>query len=71
MDDVFVYFVKLPASVNEMVVPCADGYTVYIAERLDQAHRIAAYNHAIEHIKNGSFEGDNVQSIETMTHKSA
>ena len=71
MDDVFVYMVKLPPGVHEMVVPCAEGYTVYISESLDQSHRMAAYEHAIEHITNGSFEGDNVQSIETITHRSA
>lgn len=69
MDDVYVYFVQLPPGVREMVTPCADGYTVYIDECLDQNTRKTAYLHAIEHINNYSFEFDNVQEIENMTHR--
>ena len=68
MDDIFVYFVPLPSSIHEMVTPCADGYTIYIADWLDQDHRIKAYEHALAHIRNNDFEKDNVQEIEMVAH---
>lgn len=69
MDDVFTYFVPLPAGINEMVTPCADGFTVYIDSDLDEAHRIRAYNHAIRHIMRGDFEKEDVGTIEAENHK--
>lgn len=68
MDDIFVYFVPLPHPAHEIVTPCADGYTVYIADWLDQEHRVAAYEHALTHIRNNDFEKDNVQEIEMVAH---
>jgi hypothetical protein len=53
MDNIYTYFVPLPDGVNEMVTPCADGYTVYIDVHLDKEHRIDAYNHAIRHVTSG------------------
>lgn len=69
MDEVFTYLVPLPAGINEMVTPCADGFTVYIDSDLDEAHRIRAYNHAIRHIKRGDFSKSDVGMIETENHK--
>ena len=68
MDDIFVYFVPFPPTVHEMVTPCADGYTIYIADWLDEAHRIKAYEHALDHIRRNDFEKDNVQEIEMVAH---
>lgn len=58
-DNVFVYHVHAPASVKEMVVPCADGYTVYINDTLSPEGKIAAYQHALDHIDNGDCEDEN------------
>lgn len=69
MDDVFVYAVSLPAGCNEAVLPCADGYTVYINEKLDDTHRMNALQHALKHIANKDFEKDNVQQIEADAHR--
>lgn len=69
MENVYVYLVKLPPHVNEMVVPCINGYTVYIDETLDDAHRIAAYDHALKHIKNSDFDKSDVQQIEANAHE--
>lgn len=68
MDDIFVYYTKLPPRINELVTPCNDGYTVYIDERLDKTSRIKAYMHAIKHIINNDFEKDDVQEIENTAH---
>ena len=68
MDDVFTYIVDLP--VDEMVVPCADGYTVYISGRLSQEEQKQAYLHAIRHINNGDFDKVyDVQKVELIAHK--
>ena len=71
MDQIYVYFVKLPFRVNEMVTPCLEGYTVYIDERLDEAHRLEAYRHALEHINHHDFERADVQQIEADAHENA
>ena len=69
MDDVYVYFVPFPThKIHEMVVPCTDGYTVYIDEDLDQATREAAYAHAMEHIRAQDWDRDDVQQIEAQAH---
>ena len=69
MDDVYVYCIHLPDGIDEMVTPCADGYTVYISEQLDQEHRIRAYHHALRHIRKRDFEKTSVQMIEMHAHR--
>ena len=69
MDDVFVYNVKLPDGIKEMIAPCYEGYTVYIDEGLDDAHRVMAYRHALKHLKRNDFEGGDVQVIEEIEHE--
>lgn len=64
MEDIYVYFVDLPDGINEMVAPCFGGYTVYIDEDLDEAHRMKAYHHAMEHIERNDFGKESVQKIE-------
>lgn len=68
-DDVFVYPVNLPDGINEFVVPCDQGYTVYIDARLDSFQFQRAYIHAVKHIENGDFEKTDVQQIEHDAHK--
>ena len=68
-DDVYVYYVDLPAGVNEMVRPCSDGYTVYIDVNLDPDRMQKVYDHAIRHIENGDFEKTDVQQIEADAHR--
>ena len=66
MDDTFVYCVPLPSGVDEMVMPCLDGYTVYINENLSKEKQIEAYNHALSHIRNGDFDYDNYENVHTV-----
>lgn len=69
MDNVYTYFADLPPKFNEIVVPCADGYTIYIDERLDRSQRIKAYFHALYHIKHNDFDSDlDADSIEKRAH---
>lgn len=69
MDDIFIYLAALPDGFNEAVLPCADGYTIYINEKLDDNHRLAAFLHAISHINNNDWKCGNVQQIEFDAHK--
>lgn len=69
MDDIFVYIVGLPNQIREMVLPCADGYTIYINEMLDDVGRLDAYHHAVDHIKNNDWNKSDVQLIESEAHE--
>lgn len=68
-EPVFVYHVPLPDGVSEIVLPCLDGHTVYISDRLGYEAQIEAYRHALRHIKNRDFEKYNVQEIENDARK--
>lgn len=69
MDDVYIYYVDFPNSVNEIITPCYDGYTVYINKRLPREAKRKAYNHAIRHIERNDFQKYDVQSIEYNNHE--
>ena len=64
MVDYYVYLVPLPDGFNEAILPCADGFTIYINDKLDQAHRVEALSHAIKHINREDFGKDDFQQIE-------
>ena len=68
-EPVFVYHIPLPDGVSEIVLPCLDGHTVYIDDRLSYEAQIEAYRHAIRHIRNRDFEKENVQEIERDARK--
>lgn len=68
MVDIYTYIVPLPAGINEAVMACAGGYTVYIDDRLSPEGRIRAYNHVLKHIQSNDFEKTDVQEIEAKAH---
>ena len=68
MDNIYVYVVPLPYKTKEAVMPCMDGYTVYINSELDEAARLKAYEHALGHIQRNDWEKADVQIIETVAH---
>ena len=43
MDNIYVYVVPLPPCIREMVTPCSDGYTIYLADRLHRVDMLKAY----------------------------
>ena len=52
-----------------MITPCHDGYTIYLADRLDETSRIKAYKHAMKHINNNDFENlYTAQELEHLRH---
>lgn len=68
-DEIYVYLVNLPPGINEAVMPCAGGYTVYINSALTFEGRVNAYKHALWHINNRDFEKFDVQEIECDAHE--
>lgn len=69
MESVYVYEVKLPKGIREMVSPDAeDGYTIYIDHRLSDPDKLKAYRHALRHC-HGDFSRANVQDIEKNAHR--
>ena len=69
MDDIYTYLIPLPDGINEVVLPCLGGYTVYIDSRLSQEKQVRSYYHALGHIINNDFEKEDVQEIETNAHR--
>jgi hypothetical protein len=65
---IFTYFVHLPDGIREAVMPCADGFTVYISDTLDDVGRIHALSHALRHIKSEDWNKSDVQEIERRCH---
>lgn len=69
-DNIYHYSVRLPEGIDEMVVPCYDGFTIYTDERLTAIGREKAYRHAMGHIKRNDWEcTKNIQAIESDAHK--
>ena len=69
-DDIFVYIVDLPDSVNEVVAPCNLGFTVYLNAKLGYQGRVKAYTHALKHIENNDLESnEDINTIECIAHK--
>lgn len=70
IDNIYVYLAPIPGCVNEAVAPCLDGYTVWIDSSLDEAHRIRAYIHALEHIRRNDFSSalQSADDIELEAH---
>lgn len=67
-----IQYCDLPTTVRSFVRPNHDGtYTIVINARLSNDIRLEAYNHELEHIKNGDFDYDinsDVDQIELQAH---
>ena len=68
-DDIYVYYEELPEGINEAVLSCLGGFTVYIDPRQSNDGLKRSYEHALTHIQNGDFFKTDVQSIENQAHK--
>lgn len=67
LDDLFVRIVP-NLSVNEMITPCENGYSVYIKEELPEEKKVEALYHAYVHKKNNDFTRSDIQDIEARAH---
>lgn len=71
-ENIYLYCVDIPGRIEEMVMPCADGYTVYVDIKLSQEQRLDAFNHALEHIlKDDWNSGKTADYIEGVRHEIA
>lgn len=68
-DDIYVYYVPLPEGVNEAVLSCLGGFTIYLDPRQSDDGLKRSYEHALKHIQDGDFFKTDVQSIESKAHK--
>ena len=68
-DDIYVYYVPLPEGVNEAVLSCLGGFTIYLDPRQSEDGLKRSYEHALKHIQDGDFFETDVQSIESEAHK--
>ena len=66
--DVFIYYTELPNGVNEAVMECATGYTIYIDPRQSEAGMLRSFQHAMNHINKNDFGKSNIQEIENNAH---
>ena len=67
--NIYVYIVDMPFTATEMVMPCPDGFTVYLNARLSYKDRVRGYLHALKHIENGDWQKSEVGDIEADAHK--
>lgn len=68
-ENIYHYVISLPDGVDEAVLACADGYTIYTADRLGHEERLKAYRHALAHIQNNDFFSPHtVAHIENERH---
>lgn len=67
-NNIYTYIVPLPPGFNEAVMPCIDGFTIYIADHLSPAGRLKAYKHALWHIEHDDWKRFSVQQIERDAH---
>lgn len=70
MDNIYVYLTRFPGNdIREAVMPCYDGYTIYLDDRLTHEQQVKAYRHALWHIQNRDFEKTDVGKIENEAHR--
>lgn len=70
MEDINVQFLNMDTKIPEHLVKNDDdSYTIFLNARLSQESRLKSYCHALKHIAEEDFNKENVQEIESNTHK--
>ena len=64
--DIFVYYDHFPKAIKEFVLPCIDGYCVYINKNITPEEQKKAYDHALRHIALGHFDMGCELSVDEM-----
>lgn len=69
-DDIYVYVTPFPkgSTTHEAILPCIDGYTLYLDANLTYEQQIEKYLHAKKHVQGLDFEKADVQVIEADAH---
>ena len=68
--NVYVHVINMDTCIHECIrhTP-TDDYVVFINARISHEAQMAAYKHALRHIKNHDFEKSDVQEIEFQAHR--
>lgn len=61
---IYVYLADMPTKVKGVTVPCDDGYTIYINNKLTKEQQGQTIDHEMYHINNGDFEKFDISQIE-------
>ena len=67
--DVNVREINLPTTISAYVASNPDAtYTIFLNSRLTWERRMQAYQHEMEHIRNGDYERSSADLIEFRAH---
>lgn len=70
MEDINIQLLNMDTKIPEHLVKNDDNsYTIFLNARLSQESRLKSYCHALKHIAEEDFGKENVQEIESNTHK--
>ena len=71
MDDIFVNYIELPATVHSFVtMNCDSTYTIVLNSRLSHEQNLISYLHELSHIRNGDYDKTcSADIIELVSHK--
>jgi hypothetical protein len=71
MDNVFVRYIELPATIHSFVVANKDlTYTIVLNSRLSHEQNLISYQHELDHILHGDYEKKcSADFIEINSHK--
>lgn len=70
MEDINVQLLDMDTKIPEQLIKNSDdSYTIFINAKLSQESRVKSYFHALKHIKENDFGKENVQEIESETHR--
>lgn len=65
-----VQLLNMDTAITEQVTKnMDDGYTIFLNSRQSHEQLVYSYMHALNHIKNGDFDKEDVQQIEADAHK--
>lgn len=72
-EGIFTYYADMPTTIRSFVVSNSDmTFTIMINARIGSEQQLKAYNHEMEHIRNGDYDRHcTVDLIELMAHKGA
>lgn len=70
LEDIFVRYIALPATVKSYVVANADqSYTIILNSKLSYEQNMLSYAHEVDHIHNGDYDKKcSVDIIEIHAH---
>lgn len=71
MEDIFVNYIEMPATVRSFVIMNSDStYTIILNSKLSHEQNIISYWHEIDHIRNGDYDKRcSADMIEIAAHK--